>query len=409
MAHDVFISYAVGDKSVADALCASLERDGVRCWIAPRDVPPDADWDAAALEAIDEARVLVLVFSQFANPAVHMRREAERATDLGVALILYRIENLKPAAALDAFIAGAHEVDAFTPPVERHPQELVEAVKRSLSETPPPAPRLSAPAHAKPKPKAAAPRRLGPVAIAVVGIAALAGAAAYRLQPPSPFGEWSAIRMQWTPGAAARFAPVALGGLAGRALDAGQATSAFRLTPLGGFRRLTAIEDDGTVTRSGSDLVFTSKTGATAKVSLTAYAPGDAQVAGLGGRGGDAALSLNESGRPPEAWLGVRDLLAGGGPLDGVAGAWRSGAWPTPAAGPSWTGALTITTDGVYQLTLYAVETGTWTSAKGKWTLAPAGPGQPGPATVGGAYVFGNRNVLTLTSALGATSWSRQR
>jgi len=34
MAHDVFISYATQDKTTADALCATLEGRGVRCWIA---------------------------------------------------------------------------------------------------------------------------------------------------------------------------------------------------------------------------------------------------------------------------------------------------------------------------------------------------------------------------------------
>ena len=38
MAHDVFVSYASGDKTVADSVCATLESHGVRCWMAPRDV-----------------------------------------------------------------------------------------------------------------------------------------------------------------------------------------------------------------------------------------------------------------------------------------------------------------------------------------------------------------------------------
>jgi TIR domain len=37
-AHDVFISYSHEDKPVANATCAVLERNRVRCWIAPRDV-----------------------------------------------------------------------------------------------------------------------------------------------------------------------------------------------------------------------------------------------------------------------------------------------------------------------------------------------------------------------------------
>ncbi len=35
MAHDVFVSYSVKDKTTADAICAALEANGIRVWIAP--------------------------------------------------------------------------------------------------------------------------------------------------------------------------------------------------------------------------------------------------------------------------------------------------------------------------------------------------------------------------------------
>ncbi len=40
MEHDVFISYAHEDKAIADAICAKLEENKIRCWIAPRDITP---------------------------------------------------------------------------------------------------------------------------------------------------------------------------------------------------------------------------------------------------------------------------------------------------------------------------------------------------------------------------------
>jgi hypothetical protein len=195
-----------------------------------------------------------------------------------------------------------------------------------------------------------------------------------------------------------------LSGLAGAALNAGQATGAFSLAPSGAFRRLTAIEDDGAVARTGDALVFTSRTGATARVGLSAYPAGDAQVTRLGGQAGEAALALNQAGRPPEPWIGTSDLLASGGPLDGIAGAWRSAAWPTPRPGQIWTGALTITANGAYQLKLYLAERGTWSGGNGRWTLV-----SPGSPSAAGAYAFGDRNDLTITGPLGATAWSRRR
>src|SRR5215470_15875907 len=67
MAHDVFISYSQVDKTTADAACATLERAGIRCWVAPRDITPGDEWSAAIIKAIDQGRAMVLIFSQNAN------------------------------------------------------------------------------------------------------------------------------------------------------------------------------------------------------------------------------------------------------------------------------------------------------------------------------------------------------
>ena len=47
MPHDVFVSYSADDKPTADAVCATLENKGIRCWIAPRDILPGVDWGGA--------------------------------------------------------------------------------------------------------------------------------------------------------------------------------------------------------------------------------------------------------------------------------------------------------------------------------------------------------------------------
>ena len=79
MAHDVFISYASEDKPTADAVCATLENKRVRCWIAPRDVRAGTSFGGAIIQAINQSRMLVLVFSASANASPHVTREVARA------------------------------------------------------------------------------------------------------------------------------------------------------------------------------------------------------------------------------------------------------------------------------------------------------------------------------------------
>ena len=69
-AHQVFISYAsdnvnpsTSDRQVADQICSALESQGIRCWIAHRDILPGDPWMEAITDAVDQTKIIILVFS----------------------------------------------------------------------------------------------------------------------------------------------------------------------------------------------------------------------------------------------------------------------------------------------------------------------------------------------------------
>ncbi|MGA7221817.1 MAG: TIR domain-containing protein [Candidatus Acidiferrales bacterium] len=142
MAFDVFISYASKDKIVADAVCARLEASGIRCWIAPRDIVGGTSYGEAIIEAIHGAKVMVLVFSSSANASGHIPKEVERAVSNDVAVLPFRIEDVPPGKSLDYFIGSVHWLDAMTPPMEKHLDNLAATVHKLLpvkpGETAPP-------------------------------------------------------------------------------------------------------------------------------------------------------------------------------------------------------------------------------------------------------------------------------
>jgi tetratricopeptide (TPR) repeat protein len=129
MAHDVFISYAHQDRTVANAVCATLEAHGIRCWIAPRDILPGSDWGEAIIDAIQEAKALVLIFSSNSNDSDQIKREIERTVHQGIAVIPFRIEDVLPNKTLEYFISTQHWLDALTPPLEDHMAHLAETIK----------------------------------------------------------------------------------------------------------------------------------------------------------------------------------------------------------------------------------------------------------------------------------------
>jgi formylglycine-generating enzyme required for sulfatase activity len=141
--HDVMISYATRDVKVATAICAALEERKIRCWIAPRDIPPGDDYGAAIIHAIDAARVFVLVFSGAANESKPVAHELERAAfgRAELRIITFKIEDRAISPSLILFINRFQILDAVGRPQDAAIQELIERVSQILHEpspTPPP-------------------------------------------------------------------------------------------------------------------------------------------------------------------------------------------------------------------------------------------------------------------------------
>jgi hypothetical protein len=128
MAHDVFLSHSHVDKVYADAICHKLEANGIRCWVAPRDIRPSEDWAEAIINAMDNARVLVLVFSASSNSSPQVRREVERAVNKGLHVLPLRIENVPLSKSLEYFISTQHWLDAIDGELDFHLGQLHAAI-----------------------------------------------------------------------------------------------------------------------------------------------------------------------------------------------------------------------------------------------------------------------------------------
>lgn len=136
MAHDVFISYSAKGRNtkIANDICAELEKNRIRCWIAPRDVRPGHPFPAQIVEAINESRVFVLVFSNDSNHSPHVLREVERAVHRGIPIIPFRIEDFQLSKNMEYLLGATHWLDALAPPIEKHLKRLVEIVNVILKQ-----------------------------------------------------------------------------------------------------------------------------------------------------------------------------------------------------------------------------------------------------------------------------------
>jgi tetratricopeptide (TPR) repeat protein len=92
----VFISHASEDLALALTFRDAIESAGVRCWMAPRDIPVGVSYAAALLEGIDDCPVFLLVYSVYSNASPNVAMEVERAASSGKSIFLVRTDATNP-------------------------------------------------------------------------------------------------------------------------------------------------------------------------------------------------------------------------------------------------------------------------------------------------------------------------
>lgn len=216
MPHEVFLSYSTKDTAATEAVCLFLEAQGVRCWMAPRDIPVGHDWAEAIIGALNRCPVMVLIYSANANASMQVTREVQRAFEKGLVVFPFRIEAVQPNPGLEYYLGSVHWLDALTPPLEAHMGTLAREVQKALKqrkegETTAPGFPVggSAPSMAA-APKA---KKGVPVLVAIAGFLAMGGAAWWFIshnetkqpgalplvQAESPTGETTAPIVQTSP------------------------------------------------------------------------------------------------------------------------------------------------------------------------------------------------------------------
>lgn len=116
MKYDVFISYSSHDQKVVEGLCAYLEQQKIRCFVAYRDIPRGVVWARAIVDALDESRMMVVVFSENFNNSDQVDREIELASEDKKPILTFRISNDVFKGAKKYYLKNINWIDAFPNP-----------------------------------------------------------------------------------------------------------------------------------------------------------------------------------------------------------------------------------------------------------------------------------------------------
>jgi len=124
----VFISHASKNFAVADELRALLEKQGISCWIAPRDIMASSSYGEEIVLAIESCSVTVLVLTEEANQSRAVANELELSFAKEKVIIPVRLKNLKPSSQIEFYVSNAQWVDAFYTPLKQRVNDIIAVV-----------------------------------------------------------------------------------------------------------------------------------------------------------------------------------------------------------------------------------------------------------------------------------------
>lgn len=130
--YDVFISYQHNAKKIVDYLVENLERSGISCWYAPRNLIGGQEYDEAITKVISNARCVISVISDEALESQWIKREIVLADDYNIPIISFEIAPIKIQNGLTSRLAIKNKVVAFENP-SKSIMTLIEAINNISS------------------------------------------------------------------------------------------------------------------------------------------------------------------------------------------------------------------------------------------------------------------------------------
>ena len=115
MNHEVYICYDDKDQITADAICHVLEDNNIKCWFKSRDLGVQ-DMVDEIMDAINESRLMVLIFSSHSKNSNYVNTEVDMAFSENKPILVFKIDESKLDGGLEFFLSNKHWLDAYPDP-----------------------------------------------------------------------------------------------------------------------------------------------------------------------------------------------------------------------------------------------------------------------------------------------------
>lgn len=111
--HEVFISYSTKNSEIANKICYLLEKNGLPCWIAPRNISSGKVYIDEIADAIKSTKIVVLVYSEFSQESKYVNNEIQMAYSHNKPLISFNIDDSEPKKELEYYLKVSQWLPAF--------------------------------------------------------------------------------------------------------------------------------------------------------------------------------------------------------------------------------------------------------------------------------------------------------
>ena len=126
----IFISYSSKDAGLAHQLVEYLEQNGVRCWIAPRNIPSGRDYTDIIDVAIKGCNGIILIYSDHSAQSVWVKKEITLGVGHKKNIIPFKITRSGIEGGMNFMLNNLQWIDAASKPTEKF-KEVLEGINRA--------------------------------------------------------------------------------------------------------------------------------------------------------------------------------------------------------------------------------------------------------------------------------------
>ena len=136
MKHDVFISYKSEDIALTKLIAHALQAENISAWYAPKNLDNSAsrkDFDDQIIEAIQEAKIIVMLLSDEALNSDWVKTEITYALEKKKFVIPFVVRNVTVDNGLSISLKNRHWIDAYPSP-EKRLEVLLNNIKTGIND-----------------------------------------------------------------------------------------------------------------------------------------------------------------------------------------------------------------------------------------------------------------------------------